>query len=120
MKKKQRLLISLFSVLVLCMIGGQTVQADGTASNGSKAGITLKIKEDPPTTSEPAPEPTPSEPTKELPNVPIEESTPSGKGIVNGSKLLPSMGELAGNIWWISLGLVLILGVIYQVKRCRK
>lgn len=111
----------LFAAFALCMFGGKVVQAEGIASNGSKAGITLKIKEEPPTTSEPAPEPTtPSEPVKELPNVPIEDSTPNGKGIVNGSKLLPSMGELANNGWWLGLGVLLIIGVAYSVHRRRK
>ncbi|MDA9470553.1 hypothetical protein [Enterococcus sp. 5H] len=121
MKKQKKALLILFTAFILCMIGGQTVQAEGTASNSSKAGITLKIKEEPPTTSEPAPEPTtPSDPVKELPNVPIEDSTPSGKGIVNGLKLLPSMGELTSNGWWLGLGLLLIIGVAYQVHHRRK
>ena len=120
MKKQKRVLLSVFVAFILCMIGGSTVQAEGTVSNGSKAGITLKIKEEPPTTSEPTPEPTPSEPIKELPNVPIEDSTPSGKGIVNGSKILPSMGELANNGLWLGLGLLLIIGVAYSVQHRRK
>lgn len=107
MKKKLCFICRLLVILLIVLSTSQSTTAEATVSNNSKAGVTLKLKEETPVNSE-------TELTKEK-----ETSSKSNGG--GNSQPLPSTGELAGlGGVWSGLGLVLVIGVLFLLKRHRK
>lgn len=128
MKTSKKIMLSLLPLVFLCGIGMQASMAANASSGGSKAGITLKKTEDPPTSST-------SEPVESTQSTEAAESTqpsqssssaektlltsiepPSGKGIVD----LPKTGEAGARGLLIAVGILLVCYSIYQMKRRRK